>query len=318
MTSQVLQNRAPERQGQAAARWSVLSNVFLIAIKLAAFFLTYSVSVLAEAINSSADLIGSTVALFSVRAASAPPDEQHAYGHGKFENLSGVLIAVFVLVGAGFAIGEAVEHLRNLTPIARSGPAIVVMAVSFLVNVAVCRNLLKVGRATDSPALIADGRHRMSDVWSSLGVFVSLILIHFTHVPWIDPIVALAVSGVILWVGYEIARDALITLSDAALPAAEEQKLRDVLDADPRVLGYHALRTRKSGPHRYADVHVQIADTHTFVGAHELSEELEDKLRETLPNLHPIIHIEPYEAEQAHQRQAHADLPVRRSKERKR
>lgn len=294
----------------------MLSNVFLIAIKLAAWFLTGSVSVLAEAINSSADLIGSAVALVSVRAASAPPDESHAYGHGKFENLSGVLIALFVLVGAGFAIAEAVHHLRDLTAVSQTTPAIAVMAVSFLVNIAVSRNLLRVGRQTESPALTADGRHRMSDVWSSLGVFVSLILIRFTHALWIDPVVALAVACVILWVGYEIARDSLLTLSDAALPADEEQKLRDVFENDPRVLGYHALRTRRSGAHRYIDVHVQIADTHSFVGAHDLSEELEDKLRDTLPNLHPIIHIEPFEAEQAHQRQAHADMSARRTKER--
>lgn len=316
MTTFALDNDKSAVRGQAAARWSVLSNVFLIAIKLAAFFLTASVSVLAEAINSSADLIGSAVALFSVRAASAPPDESHAYGHGKFENLSGVLIALFVLAGAAFAIFEAVNHLRDLAAVHQSKWAILVMAVSFLVNIAVSRNLLRVGRQTESPALMADGRHRMSDVWSSLGVFVSLVLIHLTHVAWIDPLVALAVSGVILWVGYEIARDSLLTLSDAALPAAEEQVLRDVLEKDPRVLGYHALRTRRSGAYRYIDVHVQIADTHSFVEAHNLSEELEDKLRDTLPNLHPIIHIEPYEAEQAHQKEAHADIPARRSKER--
>jgi cation diffusion facilitator family transporter len=316
VTTHALNNQAANGRGQAAAGWSVASNVFLIVIKLTAFILTASVSVLAEAINSSADLIGSTVALLSVRAASAPPDEQHAYGHGKFENLSGVLIALVVLIGAAYAIVEAVHHLHDLTPISQPLPAIVVMAVSFLVNVAVSRNLLRIGKATESPALIADGRHRISDVWSSLGVFASLILLKVTHLPWIDPLVALAVSGVILWVGYEIARDALLTLSDIALPDSEEQMLRDVLESDPRVLGYHALRTRKSGPHRYADVHVQIADTHTFVGAHALSEELEDKMRETLPNLHPIIHIEPYEAEMAHQEEAHSDEPARRTKER--
>src|SRR5579884_4233016 len=152
---------AEERRRRSAAGWSVGSNVFLIVIKLAAYLLSGSVSVLAEAINSSADLIGSAVTLFSVRASSAPPDEHHAYGHGKFENLSGVLIALFVLAGASFAIVEAVRHLRELSHVHESLPGIIVMAISFLVNVAVSRNLLRVGKATESPALTADGHHRV-------------------------------------------------------------------------------------------------------------------------------------------------------------
>ena len=298
---------------QRAAGWSVASNIALVAIKLAGFLVSGSVSVLAESINSAADLIGSTVSLLSVRAADAPPDELHAYGHGKFENLSGVVIGVFVLGGAGYAVYEAIEHLEARSVVARPMPAMAVMAVSFIVNFAVATNLLRVGKAADSPALIADGRHRTSDVWSSLGVFASLILVRFTHLRWIDPAVALAVSGVILWVGFQIAKDSLLTLADTALPLGEEEALRATLESDPRVLGFHALRTRKSGSHRYVDVHVQIADSHTFVGAHELSEELEDKLRKSLPNLHPIIHIEPYEAEKAHQRTEHGVKPHRRS-----
>jgi cation diffusion facilitator family transporter len=179
------------------------------------------------------------------------------------------------------------------------------MTVSAVVNAVVSRRLARIGRETDSPALAADGRHLQTDVLTSLGVLLGLVLVRTTGRPWWDSLAALGVSLLILRVGFGLARDAVRTLSDAALPAAEEAALTQVLRAHPEVLDFHKLRTRKSGSHRHVDVHVQIADTHTFVEAHRLTEALEDELRAALPNLHPIIHIEPFEDEAQHQREAH-------------
>ena len=128
---------------------------------------------------------------------------------------------------------------------------------------------------------------------------------HLTGKLWWDSVAALGVSFLILRVGFGLAGEAVLTLSDAALPPEEEQAITAILTAYPDVLGFHKLRTRKSGSHRHVDVHVQIADTHTFVEAHRLTEDLEDQLRVALPNLHPIIHIEPYEEEVRHQQQQH-------------
>jgi ferrous-iron efflux pump FieF len=163
-----------------------------------------------------------------------------------------------------------------------------------------------VAQETDSPAVAADGHHLQTDGMTSLGVLLGLFLVRVTHLRWWDSVAALLVSLLILRVGYRLAQDAVRTLSDEALPPGEEHTLERVLLADPMVLGFHKLRTRKSGSHRHVDVHVQIADTHTFVEAHRLTEALEDRLRAALPNLHPIIHIEPYEEEEAHQQRERA------------
>ncbi len=306
MTLPLSQENHDARQKREAARWSLISNATLLTLKAGVGALTGSVGVLAEVVNSAADLIGSLVAWFSVRVSDEPPDSTHAYGHGKIENLSGILTAVLVLVGGLFAIREAVGQLLRPTPLGHPGWGMAVMALSAGANAAVSRRLIRVGRETDSPAVSADGHHLQTDVLTSLGVLLGLFLVQVTHQRWWDSAAALVVSVLLLRVGYGLARAAVRTLSDEALPPSEEQTLERVLLADPMVLGFHKLRTRKSGSHRHVDVHVQIADTHTFVEAHRLTEDLEERLRAALPNLHPIIHIEPYDDEEAHQRRERA------------
>ena len=298
MTSSELQLVRRKRE---AARWSVTASATLLGLKIIVGAVTGSAGILAEAVNSAADLVGSSLAMLSVRASDEPPDQSHAYGHGKIENLSGAATAALILVGGVFAIGEAVRHLLHPEPLPGVGWGIAVMGASAVVNAVVSRRLLKVGRETDSPALAADGHHLQTDVLTSVGVLAGLILVQVTGKLWWDSVAALGVSFLILQVGFRLAREAVLTLSDAALPPDEEAALTALLTAHPDVRGFHKLRTRKSGSHRHVDVHVQIADTHTFVEAHRLTEELEDQLRSALPNLHPIIHIEPEEEEARHQ-----------------
>ncbi len=296
---------AAVRRKRDASRWSLASNATLLGLKVVVGALTGSAGILAEAVNSAADLFGSVVAFLSLRVSDEPPDRAHAYGHGKIENLSGAATAALILVGGVFAIGEAVRHLLHGGPLPGLGWGIAVMAASAVLNAVVSRHLLRGGRETDSPALVADGHHLQTDVLTSAGVLVGLILVRQTGLAWWDSVAALGVSVLILRVGVGLARDAMETLADTALPPDEEQTLTRVLEAHPEVLSFHKLRTRKSGSHRHVDVHVQIADTHTFVEAHRLTEDLEDELRAALPNLHPIIHIEPYEDEAQHQRERH-------------
>lgn len=293
------------RLKRGAARWSLFSNSTLLVLKIIVGVITGSVGVLAEIVNSSADLMGAVIAFLSVKVSDEPPDQSHAYGHGKIENLSGVATASLILVGGLYAVGEAIWKLFHPSRLPSVGWAIVVMAASFLVNLLVSRQLLRVGKQTDSPALIADGYHLGTDVLTSLGVLAGLVLVHFTHQTWWDSIAALGVSLLILRVGYTLAHEAVGTLADATLPREEEEILTTVIERHPEVLSFHKLRTRKSGSHRHVDVHVQIADTHTFIEAHRLTEDLEDQMRDALPNVHPIIHMEPYEDEEQHQREKH-------------
>ena len=282
-----------------------MSSVLIVA-KLGVWFVTGSVSVLAEAIHSCSDLVGSALALATVQIADDPPDADHAYGHGKFENVSGLMIAVLVFCVGVFAVYEAVQHLKTSSVVVSPGLALAVMAVSALCNALVSHNLLKVGRATDSAALKADGAHLRTDIVTAASVFAGLLLMRLTGLHWLDPATALVVSAFIFWIAFQVGRDALLTLSDAALPPHEEAIIREALVSDPRVLSYHKLRTRKAGSHRHVDVHVLLSDTLSFVTAHRITEELEDRLRGALPHVHPILHAEPYEDELNHQSEHHA------------
>jgi len=288
-------------QKREAAKWSVLNGAVLIFAKLLVWSISGAVSVLAEALHSMADLLGSAMALVSIRFADDPPDAEHAYGHGKFENMSGMLIALLVFSAGVGAIFEAAAHFNSRHTIMAPIPALLVMGLSVITNALVSRNLLRVGKETDSAALIADGHHMRTDVITSLSVFIGLACVKLTGLTWIDPAAALVVAGFIFVTAVRIARDSLVTLADAALPPEEEEILKTVLEIDERVLSFHKLRTRKAGSHRHVDVHIQIADTYTFVDAHRIGEEIEDALRRALPNLHPIVHFEPYEDEAAHQ-----------------
>ncbi|MCS6777208.1 MAG: cation diffusion facilitator family transporter [Chloroherpetonaceae bacterium] len=295
-----------------AARLSIVSNSVLVALKLGVGLWTGSVSVLSEALHSATDLLASGIAYFSVRFSDQPPDEEHPYGHGKIESLSGMAEALLIFVAAAFIIYEAIEKLRapgdhSLMPDA----GMAIMAVSVVVNIGMSRYLFRVAYATDSQALLADAEHLRADVLTSLGVFVGLGLVRVTGQTYFDPITALLISVVILHAAFRLTRNSYHLLLDRRLPPEEEARIRALLEADTRVLGYHKLRTRKSGPYRHADVHVQIDDSHTLVEAHAISEELEDHIRATLPSIEVNIHIEPYHAEMRHQQEAHGASPRR-------
>jgi cation diffusion facilitator family transporter len=302
----------PQRQRKMrAAALSIVSNALLVALKLVVGYTSGSVSVLSEAAHSATDLIASAIAFFSVRASDTPPDEEHPYGHGKIESISGLAEAVLIFAAAGYILYEIVEKFRSP---AEGHPhsvdaGLAVMGISALANFLISRYLVRVARETDSMALHADAEHLRADVLTSLGVLVGLALVRFTGIRWFDPIAALVVVLLILRSAYRLAHEALQPLLDSRLPDAEVATIRQILEEDPRVLGYHKLRTRKSGSQRHADVHVQIEDNSTLLQSHDLAEELEDRIRERLPAIYVNIHMEPYRAELRHQQEAHGIAP---------
>lgn len=299
------------RRKESAARLSIFSNSALVVLKLAVGFWTGSVSIISEALHSATDLIASGIAFLSVRASDLPPDEQHPYGHGKIESLSGMAEALLIFAAAGYIIYESIGKLRTpgeAHPFT-AGIGMAVMGLSVVVNIVMSRYLFRVAGETDSQALHADAEHLRTDVVTSLGVFIGLALVRVTGNAWLDPVTALLVALVIMFTAFRLTHDAYHLLLDMRLPPEEEAKIHDLLEADPRVLGYHKLRTRKSGSHRHADVHVQVDDDYTLIEAHDISEELEDRIREALPSTHINIHIEPYRAELRHQHEAHGAPP---------
>jgi len=292
-----------------AARLSIVSNTLLTLLKLAVGLVSGSVGVLSEAAHSATDLLASFIAYFSVKVADRPADEDHPYGHGKAESLSGMAEALLIFAAAGYIVYESVHRLLTRAPAPQADMGIAVMFVSVTVNALVARHLFIAARRTDSLALEADAEHLRTDVYTSAGVLAGLALTAITGWGWLDPVAALAVALLIVRAAWRLTRSAYAPLMDSRLPGEDEGVVRAVLESEPRVMGYHKLRTRKSGSHRHVDAHVLLDDDMSLVEAHDLTEALEDRIRAELPNAEITLHTEPYRAEALHQHEKHGGPP---------
>jgi cation diffusion facilitator family transporter len=274
------------------ARLSILSNSSLIIMKLVVGIISGSVSIISEAIHSSMDLIAAIIAFFSVRVSDNPPDSKHPYGHGKIENISGVIEAILIFIAAIWIIFEAVRKLLGekieLDSIALGS---IVMLVSAIVNTIVSRRLYKVARATNSVALEADALHLKTDVYTSLGVAVGLGLIMVTGINWLDPVIAICVALFIIRESYYLLRKAYTPLLDTAWAEDEIEKLEITLAGLD--VSYHDLRTRVAGNYRFIDLHIEIPEDVSVGSAHQYCDKIENELTDNYKNLTVTIHVEP-------------------------
>lgn len=293
-----------------AAALSIGSNLTLVVLKLLTGFWSGSISVISEAIHSASDLLASIIAFVSVRYSDHPADQEHPYGHGKIESISSLAEALLIFGAALFIIHEAVTKLQHPTGLVPSlDAAMAVMLCSTVVNFFISRHLHRVAEQTDSLALLADAEHLRTDVITSAGVLVGLLATRLTGRSWIDPLVGLGVAFLILEAAWQLCRSSMAPLLDARLPLEEEERIRAVLNADPKVLGYHKLRTRKSGSSRHVDLHLMLDDQCTLIQAHDIAEQVEESIRAVLPQIHVNIHVEPFEAETRHQIEEHGLKP---------
>lgn len=296
--------QAPNRKA-SAAKLSVISNTSLIALKLIVGFVTGSVSILADAVHSVADLFAAIIAFFAVRVSEKPPDETHPYGHGNVEGISSILEALLILAAVAVIMFEAVKRLIHVRPLEQLEYGLLLMLVSIVVNAVVSRHLFRVAKETESVALQADAMHLHTDIYANVAVIVGLGLVQITGNPIFDPIVAILVSIGVLFMPLELMRTALNMLVDTRLPKHELERLEQVLNSHPGVLGFHKLRSRRAGSHRIVDLHIQVADDLSLAEAHRLTEEVEEQLRRELPNTDVLVHTEPHEEEQKHQAEHH-------------
>jgi cation diffusion facilitator family transporter len=283
----------PSKTGAAAL--SVASNSALILLKAIAGAVTGSVALLTEALHSATDLVASIVALFSLRAADAPADESHPYGHEKIEDMAAAIEGVLILVGSVVIAFEAVRHLIQGTGVQRIGVALAVLAVSIVVNFFVSRTLSTRAVATSSPALAADAAHLTTDMLSSFGVLVALAIVAVTGWDWLDPVVALMVAAVVAVAGVRILTRSSRVLVDETLPDPELEVIREVVSefADAGIVGFHELRGRQAGARRHIDLHVQFRAGMTLEEAHGIAHRLQDAIRERLGTADVLIHLEP-------------------------
>ena len=288
-------NLVPEQPRSRAAALSIASNSVLILLKLVAGAVTGSVAILTEAIHSAVDLLASLVAFFSVREAEQPADEEHRYGHEKFENVAAAIEGMLILVGSGVIVYTAVRNLVKGAEIESIGFGIAVIGFSAAVNFVVSAYLYRRARATDSAALEGDAAHLRTDAFTSLGVLVGLALVKYTGETWIDPAVALVIAIAIVVTGVRILARSWRVLVDEALPPEELGAIRDSIEAfaEHGVVGYHQLRTRRAGARRYVDLHVQFRSGTSLEGAHDTAHALQDRIGERLRGADVLIHLEP-------------------------
>ncbi|MCJ7517241.1 MAG: cation diffusion facilitator family transporter, partial [Methanomassiliicoccales archaeon] len=231
-----------------AAKLSIASNSCLVAMKLVAGLMMFSISVLSEAIHSMMDLIAAIVANYSVGKAVQPPDTEHAYGHGKYENVAGVVEALLIIFAAAIIIFESIMKIISGSEVGFLMVGIVIMGISTVVNFFVSRYLSKIAEEEDSIALKADSMHLKTDVMTSFGVFIGLVVINFTGLKILDPLIAIIVAVLILKAAYNLTKESSKGLVDEKLPPEEEMVVKNVLlEHLPEFVAYHKLRTRKGG-----------------------------------------------------------------------
>lgn len=285
---------ASDRKSGAAAL-SVASNTTLVVLKLMAGLFSGSVSIISEAIHSANDLLASLIAYWSVRIADRPPDQEHPFGHGKAESISGAIEAGLIILAAVWILVEAIRKLFTGGELEHVGFGSLVMVFSVLVNFVVSRYLFKIAKEEDSLALEADAQHLSTDVYTSLGVTIGLFLVWITGWQIIDPIVAIIVALMIGRIGWKLTRDASRHLMDYRLPEEEVVQINAILASESRVQSWHDLRTRKSGSYRHIDLHIVLPSSSTLLEAHEIADSLEHRISEQLSSAHVVIHTDPFD-----------------------
>jgi len=277
-----------------AAQVSVISNSVLTAMKLIVGLLMGSVSIISEAIHSGLDLAAALIAFFSLRQAAQPADDRHQFGHGKIENISGVVEALLIFMAAIWIIFEAYKKLAHRTGVESLGFGIAVMGAAALANALVSRYLFSVAKKTDSIALKADALHLSTDVVTSLGVMVGLGLIKVTGLNILDPIVAIAVALLIIKASVDLIKEAFLPLMDTKLPEAEEKIIIDTINKyKTHFVEFHKLRSRKAGSERHIDLHLVVPPDKAVKDVHQICDQIEDEIENRLASSHVLIHVEP-------------------------
>ncbi|MHB1168343.1 MAG: cation diffusion facilitator family transporter [Longimicrobiales bacterium] len=275
---------------------SIAAAVATIGLKGGAWLLTDSVGLLSDAAESLVNLVAAIVALYALSVAEKPADDEHAYGHTKVEYFSSGFEGALILVAA-LAIGVAAfQRLLDPHPVRELTAGATIALVASAINLFVARVLLRAARRHGSIALEADAKHLMTDVWTSIGVVIGLAGAALTGWDILDPLLALAVTGNILYIGISLLRRSAMGLLDTSLSSEMRTRILDVLDEyETHGVHYHALRTRRAGARRFISFHVLVPGEWTVQQGHDLLEVIEERIRNAVPNSTVFTHLEPIE-----------------------
>ncbi len=273
----------------------LIGTVFgLVVLKLLVGWFTGSISVLAQAADSLLDILAGVITFSAIRIAANPADKEHPYGHGKVEDVAGALQGILIAIAAGLIIYSSVRRIIAGTSVELAETGIAVMAVSIVVSIFLSRHLLKVARATASVALEANAHNISADIYSALAVLIAMLVVRLTGYGVIDPIVAIGVAIYLLRIAFNTVRKPLSGLIDAKLPHSQETAIEACLAKHSQyVLGYHALRTRRSGSQRYIDLHLVMNKDVSLQQAHDVCDIIEMEIDFSLLGANITIHVEP-------------------------
>ncbi|MCJ8519400.1 cation diffusion facilitator family transporter [Pseudorhizobium tarimense] len=282
------------------AFWGIPLAFGVMGLKMLAWWVTGSVALLSDGMESTVNVVAALIAYFLIRYAGRPADEDHQFGHHKAEYISAVVEGVLIVVAALLIVQEAWGEL--LAPGLLEAPVLglAINAAAGVINLIWARVLIRAGRRHASPALAADGQHIMSDVVTSAGVFIGLVLAVSTGYAILDPLLAIVVAINILYQGYKVISHSLGGLMDRAVTAEEEEAIRSAITANAAgSLGVHDLRTRRAGSAAFIDFHLVVPAGMPVGEAHEICDRLEDAIKGVIPGASLAIHVEP-EGERAH------------------
>ena len=273
---------------------SIVAAVATIGLKAGAYWLTGSVGLLSDAMESLINLAAAVVALFILKLALRPPDEEHAFGHDKAEyfasGIEGTLIFL-AAVGIGWA---AINRLLMPQPLEQIGVGLIISLVATVINLIVGQILIRAGHRHRSITLEADGKHLMTDVWTSIGVIIGIGAVSLTGWLFLDPVIALLVAVNIIWSGVKLIRRSALGLMDTAVSTEKQENIRKVLDnyVGERGIDYHALRTRRSASRSFVSVHILVPGAWTVHDGHQLLEEIEADIRRDVAGAVVFTHLE--------------------------
>jgi len=285
----------PPRSPKMTAAWlSVFTALCLAILKLFTGLLTGSLAVLTSAIDSLLDILMSGINLIAIGHAEQPADEQHPYGHGKFETLATLFQSVVIALSGAWIIYEAIQRIIVASPIKQTGVGIVVMSISTVVSYLISRHLRKVAKATDSSALEADSLHFSMDVYTNLALLAGLILITWFNLLWLDPVMSILVACYILFEALRLMRHGLRDILDEQLPETVRKEIEGLIeDHKLDLFGYHNLRTRRAGSQKLIDFHLTVCKHLSVEEAHDITDYIEKKIGEKIIGTDVTIHVEP-------------------------
>lgn len=276
------------------AKLSVFSNLILFIFKFIVFIFTGAVSILSEAIHSVIDLIAALMAYTSVTKSSIPPDKDHPFGHGKYENLSGFVESILIILAAIYIIYEAISKFRSGHNIENIDIAILVMGISALVNFFVSNKLHNIAKETDSIAIETDAAHLSIDVYTCLGVFLGMIIIRITGLSVLDPIVSIFIAIYIFYLGFSLTKRSTVDLLDTSLSKADIDRIENIIsDHLGSIVSFHKLATRRAGSDKIIEVHMQFSPTISLKDAHNIAHHIKDDICALVSSSRVIVHIEP-------------------------